>query len=357
LRWYRLHNPADIWPPAMISGDYIGYMKRCVGGFLRDERVDGLLAILVAMDSPLHADHDLPAAARAISGENVDRKPVAMWLYGSGARRQGAAINAERLPGVACFDDLEGAMAGLSAGWRHRMLSRRRAVRPPARSEPRAALPDGERIVGRAAESFLAAYGLRIAAGGFAGDAGSAVKIAEEIGYPVVLKVVSPDWQHKTDKGGVLLDLHDRKAVENAFARLRELIESGSDGGGSEVIQVQKQLKGIELLYGIKRDRQFGAMIVAGMGGIYTETIRDVVLEPAPISPDDAERMLSGLRMAPLLEGARGKRVNRDALVQALLMLSNIAADHERILELDLNPVIANAEGCHCVDVRIIRTV
>jgi acetyltransferase len=350
-----LHNPADIWPPAMASGEYVEYMKRSVRGFLRHDDVDGLLGVLVSMDSPLHSDHDLVAAARAIAADNIERKPVALWLYGSGAQRQSAAINAERLAGVACFGDLDSAMMGLAVTWRHSELSRRRPPNDPAPARPRAMLPDEELILGEAAESFLRGYGLSFAPGGVAADAAQAAALAENIGYPVVLKIVSPAWSHKSDRGGVLLDLRERSAVTAGFIALQELFSALTPGAVLEGIQVQKQIQGVELLLGVKRDPQFGPVIAAGMGGIYTEILKDVILEPAPIASGDAERMLSGLRMAPLLEGARGTCIRRDAVVQALLSLSAIAMNHEEIVELDLNPVLVNADDCYCVDARIIR--
>jgi acetyltransferase len=356
LDWYRLHNPADIWPQAMASGNYIDFMSRSVLGFLRQETVDGLLAILVAMDSPLHADHDLVAAARALSAANSERKPLALWLYGSGARRQSEAINAERLPGVACFGDIDGALAGLTATWKRTELSRRTRPTTTVLSPRQAELPPSSPVMGAAAESFLGAYGFRFAPGGFAGDPGQAASFADEIGYPVVLKIISPDWLHKSDGGGVLLDVRDPRGVEEGFKTLREHFSSHTPEGTLDAIHVQKQMHGIEMLLGVKRDAEYGPIIAVGMGGIHTETFADVVLEPVPVWTENANRMLSELRMAPLLDGARGTQVDRSALLHLMTRLSAMTLLHPEIAELDINPLIVSEAGCYCVDARIIRT-
>ncbi len=353
LSWYRLSNPADIWPPAMASGDYIDFAKRCVAGLLRDKAVDGVVAILVAMESELHRDHDLIALAREISRENPSGKPVALWLYGSGAAQRSAEINDARLSGIACFEDLDMAMMALSAARRHSEL-RSRELPPVPDISRRAAALQGGPVMGEAAESFLRQYGLTFAPGGVAGTAEEAAALAEELGYPAVMKIASTDWLHKSEGGGILLNLRDRVAVEKGFVKLGERFDELTPAGTLDGIQVQRQIEGIELLLGLKRDPQFGAIIVVGTGGIYTETLKDVVHEPVPIDAEIAERMLSRLRMAPILEGARGRQVARPAVISAIVAISRLALEHPEIAEMDLNPVIVNADGCFCVDARII---
>jgi acetyltransferase len=355
LAWYRLANPADIWPPAMGSGNYVDFMKRAVGRLLRDDDIDGVVGILVSMDSPLHRDQDLVAAARELSQGNPFGKPVALWLYGSGAERQSGEINGARLPDIACFGDLDMAMAGLSAAWRYSELQEREAPAIRGMDADTAPKPGRRLVIGEAAESLMKGYGLTFAPGGLAGTATEAAALADRLGYPVVMKIISHEWLHKSDRGGVLLDIGDRGAVESGFAALKERFEKYTPAGMFDGVQVQRQMRGIELLLGIKRDPQFGPIIAVGMGGIYTELLRDVAQEPAPVTITIADRMLSRLRAAPLLMGARGRHVRRQAILDALVALSELAMDHPEIEELDLNPVIVNGDGCHCVDARIIR--
>jgi acetyltransferase len=353
LAWYRLSNPADIWPPAMASGDYIDYTGRCVNGLLRDEGVDGVVGILVAMESELHSDHDLLELTQRISEENPSGKPVALWLYGSGAGRRSAEINEARLPGVACFEDLDMAMTGLSATRRYGELQSRELPSRLVLAEIAEPLRDGP-LVGEAAESLLREYGVSCAPSGLAGSAEDAAALAEKLGYPVVMKISSPDWLHKTEGGGILLDLRDRAAVEEGFAKLKQRFDEITPEGTLHGIQVQREIQGIELLLGLKRDLQFGPIVAAGMGGIYTEILEDVARELVPIDEEIADRMLSRLRMAPMLDGARGRQVDRAAVIEAIVALSKLALEHPEIAEMDLNPTIVNAAGCFCVDARIM---
>jgi acetyltransferase len=118
---------------------------------------------------------------------------------------------------------------------------------------------------------------------------------------------------------------------------------------------VQKQVQGVELLMGLKRDPQFGPVLVAGAGGIYTEVLRDVARALAPVTPDQAARMLQALKIFPILQGVRGQAgVDLEALTTAMVNLSRLAVDYPEIRELDLNPVVAAPQGCWCVDCRIV---
>jgi acetyltransferase len=359
MSWHRLINPADIWPLALGSGDYPELTRRTILGLLRDERVQGVVGILVCMDSPLHQDHALEKLAREIAANNAERKPVALWLYGDGAARHAESINAAWLPGVACFNSLDEAMMGLAATWRHRMLARRRDERTvePARAVAagRPALERDTLLVGAEAERLLAGYGLAFAPGGRTGDVDAALALADQVGYPVVLKIDSPDWLHKSDRGGVLLDVRSAEDLRAGFAELLGRFAEETPEGKLDGIQVQRQMTGVELLLGIHRDPEFGPVVVVGQGGIYTEVFRDVAREPAPLTRADAGRMIDGLRIAPLLRGVRGQpAVDRDALLDALLALSDVAVAHPEITELDLNPVLASPAGCHGVDARIV---
>ena len=127
--------------------------------------------------------------------------------------------------------------------------------------------------------------------------------------------------------------------------------------GRLDGILVQQQVKGMELLMGIKKDLQFGPILVLGMGGIYTEIFRDVARALLPVRQQDVEEMFRSLRIYPLLQGTRGQAgVCRPALLETALALGRLAMDHPEVAELDLNPVLANADGCWCVDCRIVAS-
>jgi acyl-CoA synthetase (NDP forming) len=175
----------------------------------------------------------------------------------------------------------------------------------------------------------------------------AAVKAAERLGYPAVVKVDHPDLTHKSDAGGVRLGLADLDTVRAAAADLLAL----ADGAA---VLVQHQHQGLELIIGGIQDPEFGAMIVAGFGGVLVETQRDVQLAVAPVDARQATAMLRALHGAAIFDGLRGRAPVDLSVVAALVAaVSELMADNPRITELDLNPVLASASGCVAVDWRI----
>jgi acetyltransferase len=210
-------------------------------------------------------------------------------------------------------------------------------------------------LVGEAALKILKAYDLPLVPGVLVADEAEAAAAAPEMGYPVALKIISPEWVHKSDWGGVLLNVNTETELRQAYRDLAARFHLRTPGGTLQGILVQKQVHGVELLMGVKRDPQFGPVLVAGAGGIYTEVLRDVARGLAPITPDQAAKMLQSLRISPILHGFRGQAgVDLGALTAALVNLSRLAVDYPEIRELDLNPVVATAKGCWCVDCRIV---
>ena len=176
-----------------------------------------------------------------------------------------------------------------------------------------------------------------------------------ELGYPEVLKIISPEWVHKSDWGGVCLNVTTEAELRQAYRDLVARFGRRTPAGTLSGILVQKQVKGIELLFGVKRDPQFGPVLVAGAGGIYTEVLKDVARGLAPLTSAQADKMLQSLKIYPILQGVRGQTgVNLTALTEALVNLSRLAVDYPEIRELDLNPVVADAQTCWCVDCRMV---
>lgn len=173
------------------------------------------------------------------------------------------------------------------------------------------------------------------------------------IGYPVVMKVVSPDIIHKSDVGGVQLNIRDDDAARAAFAALQQAAR-GKDFRG--VIIYPQLSGGQEVLIGLSRDPQFGPVVALGLGGIYAEVWRDVALRLAPIDHAGALAMMREIRSYPLLAGARGRpAADLDALAELLVAVSRLPLIYPEIAEVDLNPVMVFARGAVAVDVRIIR--
>ena len=210
-------------------------------------------------------------------------------------------------------------------------------------------------LVGEAALEILRAYDLPLVPGVLAADEAGAAAAAAGVGYPVVLKIISPAWVHKSDWGGVRLNVATEAELRQAYGDLEARFHRRTPAGTLQGILVQKQVQGVELLMGLKRDPQFGPVLVAGAGGIYTEVLRDVARALVPVTPDRAARMLQALKIFPMLKGFRGQAgVDLPALTAALVNLSRLAVDYPEIRELDLNPVVAAPQGCWCVDCRIV---
>jgi acyl-CoA synthetase (NDP forming) len=175
-----------------------------------------------------------------------------------------------------------------------------------------------------------------------------AVAAAGRFGFPVVMKILSPDIVHKSEIGGVLLDITDAGAVRSGFALLLERAKIAAPSARIDGVLVAKQLKGgVECILGIHRDPVFGPMAMFGLGGIFVEVLKDVVFRRCPFGPDTAEAMIRSIKGAPLLSGARGrKKADVKALAQMLSQLSAFAAAAgDRLQSIDLNPVLAMPEG------------
>jgi acetate---CoA ligase (ADP-forming) len=186
----------------------------------------------------------------------------------------------------------------------------------------------------------------------FASGANEAVAACAEIGFPVVMKVVSPDILHKSERGGVIVGIHDEATARGAFETIREHA-TGVDFRGVVIYPLIRGSQ--EVLVGISRDPQFGPVIAFGLGGIYTEVLRDVALRVAPIGRTEADAMIRSIRAFPILAGARGQRAcDLDALAALLMHVSELPFRYPDIAELDLNPVFAGPDSAVAGDVRVI---
>ena len=178
-----------------------------------------------------------------------------------------------------------------------------------------------------------------------------ALRCAEEIGYPVALKVLSPEVAHKTEKGGIRLNIADpeglRQAADSLNQRFNEVNHS---------LLVQEMVEGVELIVGSKKDAIFGQTILFGLGGVYTELFKDISIRLIPITKEEAREMVEEVKAYKLLKGYRGSiEVDINGIVDTLVNLSRLIDEHDEILELDINPLIASHSGVAAVDALIIK--
>ncbi|WP_206786309.1 acetate--CoA ligase family protein [Amycolatopsis sp. MtRt-6] len=200
------------------------------------------------------------------------------------------------------------------------------------------------------------AYGIPTPAERLAGTAEEAVAHAEDIGLPVVLKIVSPDILHKTEAGGVLVGLRDAEAVKAGFTKIVENAKAYDAEARILGVQVQQMLtEGQEVIIGSVTDPTFGKIVAFGLGGVLVEVLEDVTFRLAPTSTQEALSMVDGIRAARILRGVRGSDpVDRDALAAVITGLGELGTDFPQLSEVDLNPVLATSSGATAVDVRIL---
>lgn len=206
------------------------------------------------------------------------------------------------------------------------------------------------------AKKLLKKHGIPTTKDFLAKTSKEAVSFANKIGYPVVLKIQSPDILHKTDAGGVILDLENDKEVSEGFEKVMKNARKQKKKANIQGVLVQGMVKeGTQCIIGSKKDPQFGPVIMFGLGGIFVEVYKDVSFRIIPIERADAKEMIREIKGYPILKGARGKKpVNFKALEDALLKVSRMVWGNKKIEELDINPIFADSKGVKAADARII---
>lgn len=219
-----------------------------------------------------------------------------------------------------------------------------------ARSEKRTYLLENE------SKTIMQTYKLPVTKFTVAETEDAAVKAAEKIGYPVVLKILSPDVIHKSDVGGVLININTPEEVRKGYQSIISNVQEHKTNARIKGIFVEEFApKGIEVIIGALKDPQFGPALMFGLGGIFVEVLKDVSFRVAPITKFDAKEMIQEIKGYPILTGIRGQKASDvAALENILLQVSKLVMDYPVINQLDLNPVFSYPKGAKCVDARII---
>lgn len=225
-----------------------------------------------------------------------------------------------------------------------------RAILDAVKKEGRDALtaPEGKLVCD--------AYGINVPKEGVVASAAEASKLAGSMGFPVVMKIVSPDILHKTEAGGVIVGVKSADEAATAYEQIIANAKKYKADAKIVGVQVQQMIKGgQETIIGAMSDDSFGKLVAFGMGGVLVEVLKDVTFRLAPATREDAASMLDGIQAAEILKGVRGaKPVNREALQDAIVRVSQLVSDFPEISEMDLNPVFASEEGAIAADVRIV---
>jgi len=356
----KLPRIATFMNPVYVLGDAPpGRYLAAIESAQTNPDVDAILVILApqVMTYPKET-------ALEIAGFLDGSKPVVASFMGGADILPSRHVLSEA--GLPVYDSPERAVAALRAMYQYalwkcrppRMVTRfrvnkRRVERIITRRQRNRLLQVGE-VKGK---DILSAYGFRIPKGSLAASAEEAVEIAERIGYPVAMKIVSPHIIHKTDLGGVQLNLQDADSVEDAFELMYLKISRNAPEAVIEGIYVEEMAgKGLEVIIGMNRDPQFGPMLMFGLGGIFVEVLKDVTFNLAPITETEAVQMLKSTRSYAMLEGKRGEKgVDVGAIASGLQRISQLTTDFPQILELDINPFIVGEFGSEPVvaDVRM----
>jgi len=219
-----------------------------------------------------------------------------------------------------------------------------------ARSQGRSVLTEVE------SKQILQDAGIPVAMAEVAPTAQDAVTAADRLGYPVVLKIVSPDIAHKSDAGGVKVGPNSAAEVQTAFEEIMETVKSRQPDARVEGVAVQRMMAaGTEVIVGMSKDPQFGPVMMFGLGGIFVEVLKDVAFRIVPLEARDAREMIREIKGFPVLEGVRGQDpADLGALEALILKVSVFVEAHPEIDELDLNPVFAYKDGVIAVDARIV---
>ena len=327
-----------------------------------DPNVDGLLVVLTPQ-----AMTEIGATAEAVGkiSQEID-KPIMGCFMGEAKVESG--IEVLRKYNVPNYSFPERAALAFRAMADYREIRLRpqpefetfevdqqavRDVIERVKSEDRYSIGDLE------AWDILEAYGIRIPKSKLAESQDQAVEYAAEIGYPVVLKITSPDILHKTDVGGVKVGLESPEEVRDAFELMLYRAERYLPEAEVWGCQVQEMAPpgGLEVLIGMNRDPQFGPLITFGLGGIYVEALKDVTFRVAPFSRKEAQAMLEEIRASALLEGVRGEPpVDKDSIVEILMRIGQLVQQFPEIAELDINPLIVYPEGqgAIAIDMRLV---
>ncbi len=346
----KLPTAASVGNPIDVLGDadperYVTALKAAQD----DDSVDAIIVLLTpqAMTHPAET-------ARVIAGALSGEKPVlAAFMGGKEVMPGRDELVADNLPD---YPSPERAAAALKA-----MVDYSNWLNRPPRIVTRFPVNRRrvERIIGRYqrigksqvnevdAKEILGAYDFTVPKGGIASDVEQATAIAGRVGYPIVMKILSPDIVHKSDMGGVKLNLANPVAVADAFDLMMLRTKRKAPQAEITGAYIEKMAPaGVEVIIGMSRDPQFGPMLMFGLGGIFVEVMKDVTFHLAPITADEAMQMLRGTKSYAMLEGARGRTgVDLVAIASGLQRISQLVSDFPQIDELDINPFIVGTVG------------
>ena len=357
--WAHCSNPVDMWPAGMFHGYHNAY-RRIMEAFMEDPQIDALICITGSFLDKEGDFLDTTALIREIAGRYPD-KPVVAWTYGQ--RFQDYAREFEKENNVAYFYSIDRAARALSALYKYHHIIKQKEHHPISLPLNAGQNAVEQILAGKTAGNLaqtdafriLEAYGIPVAPWGTAHNIVEALLLAEKISYPVSMKVLSPDIVHKSDVGGVRLNLGNARQLKEVFTEMFREIKLKQPDAKIDGVIIQEYLpKGTELLLGSKRDPQFGPVLVFGSGGIFTEILNDISLRVPPLSKEEITEMIEETKVSKIIAGARGTgAVDTEILINYLALLAQLVQENSSISEMDINPLLAHGNKVVALDARI----
>lgn len=342
-----LSNPIDVTAGLFDREDML---EQALAALLDDPEIDGLAVLAASITGPLAA-----RVARQVAQTHArSPKPIVVWTSTrrSAAEEAYATYETARVPVYSSPVRAGRSLAALAefaeSIRRAEQISKERPPEPAPVGLAREPLTEGEQLGEHASKALLAAWGIPATREHVAHSADEAARYAGDIGYPVVLKIHSPDIPHKTEAGGVRLGIATEQQLRTAFEAIMASAARHTPGARLDGILVQEMLtEGVEAILGVTNDPQFGPAIMFGLGGVFAEVLRDVSFRIAPVARCEAMDMVREIRGYAILDGARGKPLaDVEALVDAIERLSALAiTNRDRIDEIDVNPLIVLPKG------------
>ena len=348
------YNPVDILGDAR-SDRY----EKAITTVLKDDKIHGLMVLLTPT-----ATVDIEATAIAVANiANKTDRPILTSFMGKKSIEEAAKTLLSY--GVPNYSYPEEAVSAMNAMYHYHVWINRpdkqyqgfpgfkeKAVQvfANAKKENRDRFTDSE------VHDVLNAYGFTLPKSSFARTSEEAVDAAMEIGYPVVMKILSPQIVHKSDIGGVRVNLNSKQEVEKVFFEITTHLRNIMPAAQIYGVMIQEMVHGgKEIIMGITKDPQFGHMIMFGLGGIYVEVLKDIAFRITPLSREDAHEMIRETKTFPLLRGVRGEaEADIESIEHSLMILSQMAVDFPQIIEADINPLLVRkrGEGAVAIDAR-----
>lgn len=335
-------NPLDTTAPPAYDA---ALLTKCLLAVDRDKNTDMILFGMTILDEINDSSMEIMYQGIRDAKEQGLSKPLCLVSFIETTHWQDLQLRYEKL-GVPI---LPAPKYGFSA-LRHMMsfIGYDPAAHTLELAIPQEFAPNRKGLSERESKRLLKESGVNVDLGRVVCTPEEAALAAEEIGYPVVLKIESDEIQHKSDVGGVKLNIRTREQAEDAYRQIMENVAQKAPGAQVNGVLIQKMLpQGKEFIIGVNNDRQFGPMVLAGMGGVFVEVFKDAQLYPAPLSHGEALEMLRGLKSFKLLQGCRGEApADINALAELMVQISRFAqANKDTLLELDLNPVFVYEDG------------